>query len=291
MRRFARGCLDAAPPHFPARHGAGPGPLEPFSTIFTLFYPLLTLWAACRASTGPIYASFFGTMGVASAIVFTCGYMLVALQIATVLTIGNISRLRCCLRHGQVRRRHHVDGCHAPRVDHEVHCARCHGGYYWYLWSRRWCARVGQLGGQPVALCVGIAMDRPCLLVLSRWYRIIVLNGILTLFHSIRTSRGMVQLAAGLSVGLSGLAAGYAIGIAGDAGVRGTGQQPRLFVGMILILIFAEVLGLYGWVKREVRCFLRTHRHRLLSIQSHRRPYPQHQDHFGEQGMHPLKWF
>jgi F0F1-type ATP synthase membrane subunit c/vacuolar-type H+-ATPase subunit K len=54
------------------------------------------------------------------------------------------------------------------------------------------------------------------------------------------------QLAAGLSVGLSGLAAGYAIGIAGDAGVRGTGQQPRLFVGMILILIFAEVLGLYG---------------------------------------------
>ena len=29
----------------------------------------------------------------------------------------------------------------------------------------------------------------------------------------------------------------------GDAGVRGTAQQPRLFVGMILILIFAEVLG------------------------------------------------
>jgi V-type H+-transporting ATPase 16kDa proteolipid subunit len=25
--------------------------------------------------------------------------------------------------------------------------------------------------------------------------------------------------------------------------VRGTAQQPRLFVGMILILIFAEVLG------------------------------------------------
>lgn len=63
----------------------------------------------------------------------------------------------------------------------------------------------------------------------------------------------MVQLAAGLSVGLSGLAAGYAIGIAGDAGVRGTGQQPRLFVGMILILIFAEVLGLYGYVLRRKR--------------------------------------
>jgi V-type H+-transporting ATPase proteolipid subunit len=47
---------------------------------------------------------------------------------------------------------------------------------------------------------------------------------------------GFIQLGAGLS-------AGFAIGIVGDAGVRGTAQQPRLFVGMILILIFAEVLG------------------------------------------------
>ena len=34
----------------------------------------------------------------------------------------------------------------------------------------------------------------------------------------------------------------------GDAGVRGTAQQPRLYIGMILILIFAEVLGLYGLI-------------------------------------------
>ncbi|KAJ3043672.1 H(+)-transporting V0 sector ATPase subunit c [Rhizophlyctis rosea] len=53
---------------------------------------------------------------------------------------------------------------------------------------------------------------------------------------------GFIQLAAGLSVGLAGLSAGFAIGVVGDAGVRGTAQQPRLFVGMILILIFAEVL-------------------------------------------------
>ena len=59
---------------------------------------------------------------------------------------------------------------------------------------------------------------------------------------------GFIQLGAGLSVGLSGLAAGVAIGIVGDAGVRGAAQQPRLFVGMILILIFAEVLGLYGLI-------------------------------------------
>jgi len=60
--------------------------------------------------------------------------------------------------------------------------------------------------------------------------------------------KGFLHLGAGLSVGLAGLAAGYAIGIVGDAGVRGTAQQPRLFVGMILILIFAEVLGLYGLI-------------------------------------------
>lgn len=61
-------------------------------------------------------------------------------------------------------------------------------------------------------------------------------------------NRSFLHLGAGLSVGLSGLAAGFAIGIVGDAGVRGTAQQPRLFVGMILILIFAEVLGLYGLI-------------------------------------------
>ncbi|BDD57095.1 H(+)-transporting V0 sector ATPase subunit c [Monascus purpureus] len=59
---------------------------------------------------------------------------------------------------------------------------------------------------------------------------------------------GFIQLGAGLSVGLAGLAAGFAIGIVGDAGVRGSAQQPRLYVGMILILIFAEVLGLYGLI-------------------------------------------
>jgi V-type H+-transporting ATPase proteolipid subunit len=39
-----------------------------------------------------------------------------------------------------------------------------------------------------------------------------------------------------------------AIGIVGDAGVRAVGQQDKLFVGMILILIFAEALGLYGLI-------------------------------------------
>lgn len=59
---------------------------------------------------------------------------------------------------------------------------------------------------------------------------------------------GYAHLASGLACGLAGLAAGMAIGIVGDAGVRANAQQPRLFVGMILILIFAEALALYGLI-------------------------------------------
>lgn len=57
-----------------------------------------------------------------------------------------------------------------------------------------------------------------------------------------------MHLAAGLSVGLAGLAAGYTIGIVGDVGTRSFMQQSRVFVGMVLILIFGEVLGLYGLI-------------------------------------------
>jgi len=60
--------------------------------------------------------------------------------------------------------------------------------------------------------------------------------------------KGYGHMASGLSVGLSALSAGFAIGIAGDAGVRANGVQPRLFVSMILVLIFAEALGLYGLI-------------------------------------------
>ncbi|KAJ4250162.1 v-type proton ATPase 16 kDa proteolipid subunit 2 [Fusarium torreyae] len=61
-------------------------------------------------------------------------------------------------------------------------------------------------------------------------------------------SSGMIHLASGLTVGLTGLAAGYCIGIVGDSGVRADMYQPKVFTGMVLILIFAEVLGLYGLI-------------------------------------------
>lgn len=75
---------------------------------------------------------------------------------------------------------------------------------------------------------------------------VLIANGLKPSGYSLFKS--FCDLGAGLSVGLSGLAAGFAIGIVGDSGVRGTAQQPRLYVGMILILIFAEVLGLYGLI-------------------------------------------
>ena len=59
---------------------------------------------------------------------------------------------------------------------------------------------------------------------------------------------GYKHLSSGLCCGLSSLAAGLAIGIVGDAGVRANAQQEAIFVGMILILIFAEALGLYGLI-------------------------------------------
>ena len=60
--------------------------------------------------------------------------------------------------------------------------------------------------------------------------------------------KGYSHLSAGLSCGLSSLGAGLAIGLGGDAGVRALSQQDKIFVGMMLILIFAESIGLYGLI-------------------------------------------
>merc|ERR1711934_618040 len=59
---------------------------------------------------------------------------------------------------------------------------------------------------------------------------------------------GYAALSAGLCCGMAGLSAGIAIGIVGDAGVRANARQPKLFIGVILILILAEALGLYGLI-------------------------------------------
>ena len=64
----------------------------------------------------------------------------------------------------------------------------------------------------------------------------------------IKFKKGYQYLGSGLCCGLTSFAAGVAIGIGGEAGVRALGQQEKIFVGMMLILIFAEALGLYGLI-------------------------------------------
>ena len=76
----------------------------------------------------------------------------------------------------------------------------------------------------------------------------VIINGKLDEPKNYSDFIGFSHLGAGLTVGLSSLAAGLAIGIVGDAGVRANAQQPRLFVGMILILIFSEAIALYGLI-------------------------------------------
>ena len=59
---------------------------------------------------------------------------------------------------------------------------------------------------------------------------------------------GYQIFAAGLCCGLSSLASGLAIGVAGDAGVRAYAQTDGIFVGLILIMIFSEAIGLWGLI-------------------------------------------
>ncbi|PVU84723.1 hypothetical protein BB560_007287 [Smittium megazygosporum] len=59
---------------------------------------------------------------------------------------------------------------------------------------------------------------------------------------------GLVHLGSGLCVGLTGLASGWTVGILGDTGVRSVAKEPKMFVILVLMLIFAEVLGLYGLI-------------------------------------------
>lgn len=64
----------------------------------------------------------------------------------------------------------------------------------------------------------------------------------------------------GLCVGFSGLAAGVSIGISGQYGIVCYAKQPDLFVGLTLVLIFGEVLGIYGMVislvlKKSESCY------------------------------------
>merc|ERR1719331_1278337 len=65
---------------------------------------------------------------------------------------------------------------------------------------------------------------------------------------TVEAKDGYKILGSGLSCGLSSLASGLSIGVAGDAGVRAFAQTDGIYVGMILLLIFSEAIGLYGFI-------------------------------------------
>ena len=133
------------------------------------------------------------------------------------------SRLRqsgCSLRVRQGRSRHLLHGCPQARAHHEVSCASRHGWYLGYL--RHDCGSHHRT-----------EKYHDFDLVPSKDYT---------------ANAAYAHLASGLCCGFSSLAAGLAIGIVGDAGVRANAQQDKIFVGMILILIFGEALALYGLI-------------------------------------------
>ena len=59
---------------------------------------------------------------------------------------------------------------------------------------------------------------------------------------------GYKQFASGLCCGLSSLASGLAIGVIGEHTVKAYAQTEGIYVGMIIMLIFAEAIGLYGLI-------------------------------------------
>ena len=60
--------------------------------------------------------------------------------------------------------------------------------------------------------------------------------------------QGFKIMASGLCCGLSSLASGFAIGVVGEHGVRAYAMNEDFYVGLILILIFAEAIGLFGLI-------------------------------------------
>lgn len=77
---------------------------------------------------------------------------------------------------------------------------------------------------------------------------VIINNNIKTSDYQYSSFSGYMHLGAGMAAGLASMAAGLAIGVVGDTSVRAYSRQDKIFVAMILMLIFAEALGLYGLI-------------------------------------------
>eukprot|EP01116_Phalansterium_solitarium_P011880 TRINITY_DN27715_c0_g1_i1.p4 TRINITY_DN27715_c0_g1~~TRINITY_DN27715_c0_g1_i1.p4 ORF type:complete len:126 (+),score=29.96 TRINITY_DN27715_c0_g1_i1:855-1232(+) len=60
--------------------------------------------------------------------------------------------------------------------------------------------------------------------------------------------KGFAQLYAGLCVGLTGVASGYCMGVIGNFGLKAVGKKAKLYINVLLIIIFCEAIGLYGLI-------------------------------------------
>ena len=76
----------------------------------------------------------------------------------------------------------------------------------------------------------------------------IVLSTQVEVSEEYNAHRGFKQFGAGITCGLCCLAAGYAIGVVGEVAVRMNGINEKIFIAIVLIMIFAEVIGLYGMI-------------------------------------------
>jgi len=86
-------------------------------------------------------------------------------------------------------------------------------------------------------LCVFMAMP-----VFYGLIGALIINGIIT------ETTCNTSLAAGLIIGLTCAAVAIGTGFFGERAIPAVAKQPRLFVGMVLILIFVEALALYALI-------------------------------------------
>ena len=107
------------------------------------------------------------------------------------------------------------------------------------------CLMAGMIGIYGLIIGLLITLSSTYLLPLFFYNFKLIFITILVTKDNYSPFKGFAHLGSGLSVGLAGLGAGMCIGVVGDAGVRANAQQPRLFTGMIMILIFAEGMKLY----------------------------------------------
>eukprot|EP01065_Artemidia_motanka_P034637 TRINITY_DN422_c0_g1_i1.p2 TRINITY_DN422_c0_g1~~TRINITY_DN422_c0_g1_i1.p2 ORF type:complete len:178 (+),score=50.24 TRINITY_DN422_c0_g1_i1:116-649(+) len=77
---------------------------------------------------------------------------------------------------------------------------------------------------------------------------VIITNGVDKDIGKYPLGRGFIHFGAGITGGMASLSAGYAIGIVGEACCFAYQKKEEIFVAMILMLIFAEALGLYGLI-------------------------------------------